>query len=111
MRIHIPSWAVWPSSFDCQIILAVRPLHHNRYSCWLNPREARALSGEKYSIMPRQLLSSFAPPRWHSSMTMKSKKSGGYSPKYGDGTPSFGGPLMNVWKMGSRPLTLRDSIR
>jgi len=29
----------------------------------------------------RQVLSSFAPPRWHSSMTMKSKKSGGYSPK------------------------------
>ena len=46
--------------------------------------------------MPRQLLSSFAPPRWHSSMTMESKKSGGYSPKYGDGLPSFGGPLMNV---------------
>jgi hypothetical protein len=36
-------------------------------------------------MMPRQLLSSFAPPRWHSSMTMKSKKSGGYSPKYGEG--------------------------
>ena len=35
--------------------------------------------------MPRQLLSSLAPPRWHSSMTMKSKKSGGYSPKYGRG--------------------------
>src|SRR2546430_6201308 len=49
--------------------------------------------------MPRQLLSSFAPPRWHSSITMKSKKSGGYSPKYGDGLPSFGGPLMKVWKM------------
>src|SRR2546425_6769989 len=32
-------------------------------------------------------------------MTMKSKKSGGYSPKYGDGLPSFGGPLINVWKM------------
>src|ERR1700738_3973745 len=27
--------------------------------------------------MPRQLLSSLAPPRWHSSMMMKSKKSGG----------------------------------
>jgi hypothetical protein len=24
---------------------------------------------------------------------MKSKKSGGYSPKYGEGFPSFGGPL------------------
>ncbi len=31
------------------------------------------------AVMPRQLLSSCAPPRWHSSMTMKSKKSGGYS--------------------------------
>lgn len=29
-------------------------------------------AGEKYSRMPRQLLSSLAPPRWHSSMTMKS---------------------------------------
>ena len=34
-------------------------------------------AGAKYSRMPRQLLSSLAPPRWHSSMTMKSKKSGG----------------------------------
>ena|SRR5450756_293858 len=50
-------------------------------------------------MMPRQLPSSLAPPRWHSSMTMKSKKSGGYSPKYGEGWPSFGGPLMKVWKM------------
>src|ERR1035438_9854003 len=50
-------------------------------------------------MMPRQLLSSLAPPRWHSSITMKSKKSGGYSPKYGEGLPSFGGPLMKVWKM------------
>src|SRR5690606_23739166 len=56
-------------------------------------------AGEKYSRMPRQLLSSFAPPRWHSSMMMKSKKSGGYSPKYGDGWPSLGGPLIKVWKM------------
>src|SRR6266704_3004470 len=50
-------------------------------------------------MMSRQLLSSFAPPRWHSSITMKSKKSGGYSPKYGLGCPSFGGPLMKVWKI------------
>src|ERR1019366_1676784 len=32
-------------------------------------------------------------------MTMKSKKSGGYSPKYGEGLPSFGGPLIKVWNM------------
>ena len=41
MCIHILSWS---SSFDRRIILAVRPLHHNRYACWLNPREARVLS-------------------------------------------------------------------
>src|SRR5205809_4088344 len=56
-------------------------------------------AGEKYSRIPRQVLSSLAPPRWHSSITMKSKKSGGYSPKYGEGLPSLGGPLMNVWKI------------
>ena len=39
-------------------------------------------------------------------MTMKSKKSGGYSPKYGDGCPSFGGPLMKVWKMVKKMLAL-----
>src|SRR6202011_2052359 len=33
------------------------------------------------------------------SMMMKSKKSGGYSPKYGEGLPSFGGPLIKVWKI------------
>jgi hypothetical protein len=49
--------------------------------------------------MPRHVLSSFAPPRWHSSTTTKSKKSGGYSPKYGDGFPSRSGPLRKVWKM------------
>src|SRR3989344_7547383 len=57
-------------------------------------------AGEKYSMMPRQLLSSFAPPRWHSSIMMKSKKSGGYSPKYG--VPF--GPLMKVWKMVKKML-------
>ena len=35
---------------------------------------------------------------------MKSKKSGGYSPKYGEGSPSFGGPLMKVWKMVKKRL-------
>ena len=39
--------------------------------------------------MPRQLPSSFAPPLWHSSMMIKSKKSGGYSPKYGVGFSSL----------------------
>ena len=32
-----------------------------------------ANDGEKYSRMPLQLPSSLAPPRWHSSMIMKSK--------------------------------------
>ena len=61
-------------------------------------------------MMPRQLLSSFAPPRWHSSMTMKSKKSGGYSPKYGEGLPSFGGPLMKVWKMVKKTLAFFGTL-
>ena len=42
-----------------------------------SPSGRAARRAQKYSRMPRQLLSSFAPPRWHSSMTMKSKKSGG----------------------------------
>jgi hypothetical protein len=37
-------------------------------------------------------------------MTMKSKKSGGYSPKYGDGSPFRGGPLMKVWKIVKKRL-------
>ena len=37
-------------------------------------------------------------------MMMKSKKSGGYSPKYGLGFPSLGGPLMKVWKMVKKRL-------
>ena len=44
MSLHNLIWAVSSSSFDRRIILAVRPLHHNRYSCWLSPREARVLS-------------------------------------------------------------------
>lgn len=35
---------------------------------------------------------------------MKSKKSGGYSPKYGDGWQSLGGPLMKVWKIVKKML-------
>src|SRR6202011_3270334 len=38
------------------------------------------------------------------SMMMKSKKSGGYSPKYGEGLPSLGGPLMKVWKIVKKML-------
>src|SRR5688572_8805459 len=67
-------------------------------------------AGEKYSRMSRHVLSSFAPPRWHSSMMMKSKKSGGYSPKYGDGLPSFGGPDMNVWKIVKKMLPLVGTL-
>src|SRR3989344_6260495 len=52
-------------------------------------------AGAKYSNIPRQLPSSFAPPRWHSSIMMKSKKSGGYSPKYG----ALFAPLINVWNI------------
>lgn len=44
MLIHTLNWAVWSSSLDRQVILSVRPLHHNCYSCWLSPREARVLS-------------------------------------------------------------------
>src|ERR1022692_1150361 len=37
-------------------------------------------------------------------MMMKSKKSAGYSPKYGEGWPSFGGPLIKVWKIVKKML-------
>ena len=36
-------------------------------------------AGLKYSRISRQLLSSLALPRWHSSTMIRSKKSGGYS--------------------------------
>ena len=36
-------------------------------------------AGLKYSIIARQLDSSFAPPLWHSSIMIRSKKSSGYS--------------------------------
>ena len=48
--------------------------YHHRGVFWTWPN---CTAGEKYSRISRQLLSSLAPPRWHSSMTMKSKKSGG----------------------------------
>src|SRR5208337_1047156 len=35
---------------------------------------------------------------------MKSKKSGGYSPKYGAGFPSESLPVMNVWKIVKKTL-------
>ena len=58
-----------------------------------------------------------APPRWHSSITMKSKKSLGYWPNQGEGWPSTTGPLMKVWKLvrntlalvGTRPFWRRAS--
>ena len=56
--------------------------------------------------MSRQVDSLFAPPLWHSSITMKSKKSGGYWPNHGDGFPSSAGPDMNVWKIVRKTLAL-----
>jgi hypothetical protein len=44
MLIHTCNWAVSSSSLDHQVSLAVRPLFHNCYSCWLSPREARVFS-------------------------------------------------------------------
>jgi hypothetical protein len=35
-------------------------------------------------------------------MTMKSKKTGGYSPKYGEGLPSFGGPQIAFGLLAER---------
>jgi len=52
------------------------------------------------------------------SMTMKSKKSGGYSPKSGDGRSSFGGPLSERLEDGEEdaailghPALLADVVR
>src|SRR5438477_10345640 len=43
-------------------------------------------------------------------MTMKSKKSGGYSPKYGLGSPALGGPLMKVWRMVKNTLAFLGTL-
>jgi len=54
--------------------------------------------------------SSLAPPRWRWSTTMKSKKSGGYSPKEGVGSPPASVPLMNVWKMVKKRLPFLGAL-
>jgi hypothetical protein len=54
------------SALCCRFGAAVRP---------------NCTAGAKYSMIARQVLSSLAPPRRHSSITMKSKKSAGYAPK------------------------------
>lgn len=89
----------------------------------VNGGEGKALRVARpaHTRMPRQLDSLLAPPRWNSSITMKSKKSGGYWPNQGEGLPSGADPLMKVWKMvmntlalvGTRPFLRRSpgSIR
>src|SRR5450759_2580761 len=41
---------------------------------------------------------------------MKSKKSVGYSPKYGSGLPSLSLPLIKVWKMVKKMLPLIGTL-
>ena len=59
--------------------------------------------------------SSLAPPRWHSSTTMKSKKSAGYSPKYGLGLEDRGegsvGPSHVGDSITSRPASTKAGNR
>src|SRR5574343_1369709 len=41
---------------------------------------------------------------------IRSKKSAGYSPKYGDGCPSLSGPDINVWKIVKKILPFLGTL-
>jgi hypothetical protein len=52
----------------------------------------------------------YTPPRWHSSIMIRSKKSSGYSPKYGASLPSSSLPLMNVWNIVKKTLAFLGTV-